>query len=461
MISKTTKDKLLKAKLSAMALQSRHLLVALVLQGVLLAPPPVCAKFYIGRYKTVPVPAGSSRNENSAAEGRKMPYIVYQESAALHAADLEHNRRRIERPPMAPYTIRRTGDIGPGTLFGTVGNYGNPESGYTVVNKNEVNYVVPPFTPGGRVNVAFQFWIPISIGGFFVTGRDLEEALRSNNPTAYISSLFLKHLSENSTIGELLGDVGSPVVEQGVQKFLDWVMPYLGYFTGSDVNEVNTYSLPKSRSKRDAADDDGWTTIGGPVSGGEQVRPTATLITSSSRPTNNDRLLWGNDHVLSHNNIHDSATKRPGLDLIKPIDVPEERPRPSFSSRPTFFSRPSSSSYPSSSYPSSSSSSYPSSSSHSSSSSSSSSSYPSSSSQDITPPFHLTSFDEVPSGATDVKRLDVSMRLSRLDYFFNNLHLDREDCRRRVLCEVSRDPETFAPLSDLIGSETRQVHFGY
>lgn len=176
----------------------------------------------------------------------------------------------------------------------------------------QVNYVVPPFTPGGRVNVAFQFWIPISIGGFFVTGRDLEEALRSPNPTAYISSLFLKHLSENSTIGELLGDVGSPVVEQGVQKFLDWVMPYLGYFTGSDVNEVNTYSLPKSRSKRDAADDDGWTTIGGPASGGEQVRPTATLITSSSRPTNNDRLLWGNDHVLSHNNIQDSATKRPG-----------------------------------------------------------------------------------------------------------------------------------------------------
>lgn len=63
---------------------------------------------------------------------------MYHESPALHAADLEHNRRRLERPPMPPYAIRRTGDIGPGTLFGTVGNYGNPESGYTVVNKNEV-----------------------------------------------------------------------------------------------------------------------------------------------------------------------------------------------------------------------------------------------------------------------------------------------------------------------------------
>lgn len=51
--------------------------------------------------------------------------------------------------------------------------------------------------------------------------------------------------------------------------------------------------------------------------------------------------------------------------------------------------------------------------------------------------------------------LDVRSRLSRLDYLFTNLHLEHEDCRRRILCEVSREPETFAPLSDMVHGETR------
>lgn len=74
------------------------------------------------------------------------------------------------------------------------------------------------------------------------------------------------------------------------------------------------------------------------------------------------------------------------------------------------------------------------------------------------PPFQLTSFDDLPSGAAGGERgLDVTNRLSRLDYFFKSLHLQQEDCRRRLLCEVVRDPHTFAPLSDMISDETRQV----
>ena len=114
----------------------------------------------------------------------------------------------------------------------------------------QVKYVVPPFTPGGRVHVAFQFWIPISIGGFAVTGRDLEAALRSTNPTAYITSLFLKHLSANTTAGELLGKVEAPVVEAAIVNFLDWVVPYLHHFTGSNINALNNLTPISDKKKK-------------------------------------------------------------------------------------------------------------------------------------------------------------------------------------------------------------------
>ena len=69
-----------------------------------------------------------------------------------------------------------------------------------------MQYVIPPFTPGGRVNVAFQFWVPLSVGGFFITGREMEEALRSDNPNAYLARVFIKHLMTNVTANTGLTD---------------------------------------------------------------------------------------------------------------------------------------------------------------------------------------------------------------------------------------------------------------
>lgn len=113
----------------------------------------------------------------------------------------------------------------------------------------QVRYVVPPFTPGGRVHVAFQFWIPISLSGFAVSGRELEAALKSPNPTAYITTLFLKHLSANTTAAELMGHLEVPVVEAAIDKFLEWVVPHLHYFTGNSINTVKTYT-PRPDKKR-------------------------------------------------------------------------------------------------------------------------------------------------------------------------------------------------------------------
>ncbi|MPC37020.1 hypothetical protein E2C01_030492 [Portunus trituberculatus] len=440
----------------------------------------------------------------------------------------------------------------------------------------QVKYVVPPFTPGGRVHVAFQFWIPISIGGFSVTGRDLENALRSSNPTAYITSLFIKHLSANTTAGELLGQVEAPVVEAAIGRFLDWVVPHFHHFTGKNTDTVNTlapmsdkkkkhktrkdkrslvqktarkrraisyfssqeqdeksniekdynhdYTTPiadnsnekkirrstsnlspddsnihtkhriekKSlggaadfvevkkesqvqdsrnnlaahledhRYKRQVRDfSDGWVTIGGGKDRGT-TNPAAPLMTRlpvwPSRPgrVQNDRLLWDGDQpVITHNNLSmEQEDKRPSVDLISPIDHPSSRPSPtssslgwsSFTTRPPHRPLPSRPSQtptsqptdyrPSSSPPS----------------SSSSSSRP----IELKPPFLLSSFDDLPSLAPlDSKALDVRNRLSRLDYLFNSLHLEHEDCRRRVLCEVALDRDTFAPLSSMIHDETR------
>ncbi|KAK7080545.1 hypothetical protein SK128_005577 [Halocaridina rubra] len=287
---------------------------------------------------------------------------------------------------------------------------------------------------------------------FFVTKRDLQKALKSPNPTAYISTIFLKHLFANSTLADMVGDINSPMLEKSIQTFLDWVIPNIDSFTGKDINPSFFHSENeiKSRRKRDLGkeqegnidDDDGWITIGGQAS--EQEKPTASLMSHGSviSPLLNvqhNRVLWSDEHVLSHNHI-DDIDRRPDLDEDEDRLFPSS-PRP-FSTRPTLISsiRPTDTYVPStrptisSIYP------IP--------------NYPSSSG--AKPPFHLTSFDDLPSTATGgQKRLDISTRLSRLDYFFSNLHLDHEECRRRVLCEVSREPETFSPLSDVINGETR------
>ena len=138
--------------------------------------------------------------------------------------------------------------------------------------------------------------------------------------------------------------------------------------------------------------------------------------------------------------------------MTSPIDYPSSRPRPASSS--SWSSVPSHSTlHPPSIYPSqapnSQSTNYR---------PSSSSSSPSSSSKpvELKPLFPLSSFDDLPSFATlNSKTLDVRSRLSRLDYLFTNLHLEHEDCRRRVLCEVSRERDIFAPLSSMVHDETR------
>ncbi|KAG0723861.1 hypothetical protein GWK47_005361 [Chionoecetes opilio] len=174
-------------------------------------------------------------------------YIVYPEEAGSEALVFNQHkdrRWRLERP------LNRLGHLEPPGAFGLTNNYGNdPYNGYTLMHKKQVKYVVPPFTPGGRVHVAFQFWIPISIDGFSVTGRDLEAAIKSPNPTAYITSLFLQYLSANTTAAELLGDVEAPVVEAAIRKFLDWVVPHLSHFTGRGINTVNTFTLMNDKKK--------------------------------------------------------------------------------------------------------------------------------------------------------------------------------------------------------------------
>ncbi|XP_050718439.1 uncharacterized protein LOC126999717 [Eriocheir sinensis] len=639
-----------------------------LLLALLLLPDASFAKFYIGRYKTVPAvvsdDGGSGGGDDGGGDGdggqaRSMPYIIYPGEAgseSLAFSPNTHQRWRVEQPP-----IRRHGNIEPAGAFGLTNNYGNdPYKGYSLVHKKEFKYVIPPFTPGGRVHVAFQFWIPISLGGFFVSGRELEAALRSANPTSYITKLFLKHLSANTTAGELLGHLKAPVVEAAIDRFLKWVIPHLHHFTGNSINTVNTYTLrvdkkgkhktgkskrslldrlshrrkrrdtslrlepkeeaeegkstvkrsfgrdsdcltlspkcpdeiesstkhsgstntktrrrrlayersldepmdfaedereevekarhttSKSRRKSQAeerklyeptdfaederevvqvashtrsnsprkrqaeegsldeesdsakghteeephvglrrhkrqvrGDSDGWVTIGGGRgSGGSGSNdhstniPTSPLLTrpsawSSHRPRPvipNDRLLWDDDHhVITHNDLSMEEHKRPSLDFTSPIERPRPSPPPSsssFPSWPSFLTRPASRPPPSSFNPSHASNSQP---------SDTRPSFPapprpSSSSSASTPspvkphnPFStLASSDNLPSGATpNPKVLDVRSRLSRLDYLFTNLHLKHEDCRRRILCEVSREPDTFAPLSDMVHGETR------
>ncbi|XP_066954156.1 uncharacterized protein [Macrobrachium rosenbergii] len=427
----------------------QNVVFAMLSQALILLPLCVEARFYIGRYKTVPV---ERPREDT---GRSMPFIIYPDEEG-NAIEYTNRNRFIEQPPI-PYGYHHHHhfsnpnhrlEIGPPTLLGPSSTYGNNlENGYVVASHKDVDYVVPPFTPGGRVNVAFQFWIPISIGGFFVTSRDIEKALRSENPTTYIASLFLKHLTTNATASALLGDLTSPILEQSIQTFLDWAVPYLEKFAGDHPSDtdppVDSQSKTLSRQKRNVeGDGDGWVTIGGGphssdlMKSGEKLDDGEDDHSPGHAPVR--RVLWSDIHFVTDNGItaYDSD-RRPDLDFPANDGPGNTRPRP-FSSRPTPSpARPASSpARPSLSYK------------------PSISSYPSSS--DVRPPFHLTSFDDLPSGTTNGnKALDVSMRLSRLDYFFSNLHLDHEECRRRVLCEVAREPETFSPLSEVINGETK------
>ncbi|XP_021929875.1 uncharacterized protein LOC110834736 isoform X2 [Zootermopsis nevadensis] len=41
------------------------------------------------------------------------------------------------------------------------------------------------------------------------------------------------------------------------------------------------------------------------------------------------------------------------------------------------------------------------------------------------------------------------IRLARLDFYFNQLEIDSEICRRKFLCELAENPEDFSPLSDI------------
>ncbi|KAK3874591.1 hypothetical protein Pcinc_020483 [Petrolisthes cinctipes] len=507
----------------------------LLLLLALTLPHYTSAKFYIGRFKTVPTTPTTPTRSTSRA--RSMPYIIYPGEAG--SENLAFNREPDnkqwwvqKRPRPAHHTFgydtKRLGNIEPASAFGLTNNYGNDKyNGYTLVNKDEVKYVVPPFTPGGRVHVAFQFWVPISVGGFFVSSRDLEAALKSASPTAYLTSLFLHHVATNTSAAQLLGNLDASTVQAGVDKFLNWVMLHLNYPSLSPIDNsvqtdtdkltdtsklsekdiprkmTNTEMTHKTRRKRSSykegkskprrskrskqrkshqsqhsgdrnprqhrstrvkrSSQDGWVTIGGNGNNKDKDEEDNTRAQNTSpllahgatldqpEQVQNDRVLWGDeDDMLLHNTLHRPrpGNHRPDLDFTSPIDVPTTRPsnmRP-----PTRFTRPSPSRPSSSSWPSHFNNQH----------TPSSSSFPSSTSFPEKPPFHLTSFDDLALGVAiggggGSRGLDVGGRLSRLDYFFSNLHLSHEDCRRRVLCEVSRDQDTFAPLSDLISSETR------
>ncbi|XP_076068897.1 uncharacterized protein LOC143041089 isoform X2 [Oratosquilla oratoria] len=66
-------------------------------------------------------------------------------------------------------------------------------------------------------------------------------------------------------------------------------------------------------------------------------------------------------------------------------------------------------------------------------------------------PHRLSSNSLADEHSTD---LGVDARLQRLDFYFAHLAVRNEDCRRRILCEVSQDPKSFAPLSTMLLEET-------
>ena len=49
----------------------------------------------------------------------------------------------------------------------------------------------------------------------------------------------------------------------------------------------------------------------------------------------------------------------------------------------------------------------------------------------------------------------VRQRLQKLDFYFDFLRVMSEDCRQRMLCEVTRDADRFYPLSSVFVEATR------
>ena len=81
-----------------------------------------------------------------------------------------------------------------------------------------MEYVIPPFTPGGRVNVAFQFWVPLSVGGFFITAKEMREAMKSSNPNAYLAKVFVENLKANLTSHPTWSSYVTPQVNKLIIK---------------------------------------------------------------------------------------------------------------------------------------------------------------------------------------------------------------------------------------------------
>lgn len=54
----------------------------------------------------------------------------------------------------------------------------------------------------------------------------------------------------------------------------------------------------------------------------------------------------------------------------------------------------------------------------------------------------------------DMELLYVRHRLQKLDFYFEFLKVMSEDCRQRMLCEVSREPSRFYPLSSVLEDAT-------
>jgi len=54
------------------------------------------------------------------------------------------------------------------------------------------------------------------------------------------------------------------------------------------------------------------------------------------------------------------------------------------------------------------------------------------------------------------KDLNFGPLLSRMDAYFTYLRVQDDGCRKRAICQLARDPETFAPLSQLVLSVLRK-----
>ena len=75
------------------------------------------------------------------------------------------------------------------------------------------------------------------------------------------------------------------------------------------------------------------------------------------------------------------------------------------------------------------------------------------------PPSRPNSFDDLSlvTGSATVlpPTVDIDRRLSKLDSVFNSLHLRSEHCRKRVMCEMTRNSDKYSPLAEILKKETK------